>query len=570
MRYFQHMSFRIKVIIVVLAAGLLVMLPSLVHAGLGSDRPTITYTGDATVGFDHVAFNSFINVPDVGDERNFLHARQNIATGNFLDPVENLKSGDEILVRVYVDNNADPNHNADGSGVAKNARVRVELPSSLAQSQLVKGFVSADNAQPQIIQDDLTLTSMAPMNLEYETGSARLKTNFQDRAIGDEVISTGVLVGDDNLSGNQKGGLSNTSLVTFKLKVISPVYAASNQVKLFGAANYSSSLTTHSGDKVEFIIGVKDTGTTNIEDVVLGDRLPTGLKYIPNTTEWISGYTNNIWTLVSPDNWMAGGLNVRSYSPGGATFLRFAAQVDDSALKCGTTDTVNTSFAKAKDQAVVSATSNVAITKDCAPVPTPPPITLPVAPPAPTPPPVVPPVQPVPTPPAPSPAPTRTPPAVDVTFTCSRFALSCDATRTVKVTEFETTVTNGAIFKQVVINWGDGSANLTTNNVLEQAHQYGANGKYTITVTAFFIVNNQEVSSTSPACTTTAEFIAAPAAPTPPPVTPKAENPAAASAVSNTTALPNTGAGDIITLFVGTVIASVVVCRLYLARRLAR
>ena len=52
MRFFQHLSFRIKIIIAVLASGLLVMVPSLVHAGLGSDRPTITYTGDATVGLD--------------------------------------------------------------------------------------------------------------------------------------------------------------------------------------------------------------------------------------------------------------------------------------------------------------------------------------------------------------------------------------------------------------------------------------------------------------------------------------------------------------------------------------
>ena len=144
---------------------------------------------DKVIGDVHgglTAFKQWIKTLRPGD--------RGFCVGDLVDRGE--KGGSVGVIEAIIDNNADPNHNADGSGVAKNARVRVELPSSLAQSQLVKGFVSADNAQPQIIQDDLTLTSMAPMNLEYETGSARLKTNFQDRAIGDEVVSTGVLVGD--------------------------------------------------------------------------------------------------------------------------------------------------------------------------------------------------------------------------------------------------------------------------------------------------------------------------------------------------------------------------------------
>jgi hypothetical protein len=141
-------------------------------------------------------------------------------------------------------------------------------------------------------------------------------------------------------------------------------------------------------------------------------------------------------------------------------------------------------------------------------------------------------------------------------------AYSCDLlhvvadnqTRKVTIDTFNTTVKNGATFKQAVIDWGEtGQQALTTNSVMGQTHQYAADGTYTITANAQFNLPDGSVAiATSEQCKQTVTFSTT----TTPPVTPPK--------------LPDTGAGDVIAIVAGAIAAGTIGARLFLSRKLAR
>src|SRR4051812_11815418 len=95
------------------------LLASIVMIGVASsayafspDRPTYTVDHPA----DHVVFNSITDNPREGDERNFFSAKDasDTSAGGFTHLVT-LHDGQELLFRVYVNNN--DNQNANGSGL---------------------------------------------------------------------------------------------------------------------------------------------------------------------------------------------------------------------------------------------------------------------------------------------------------------------------------------------------------------------------------------------------------------------------------------------------------------------
>ncbi|MEK7599713.1 MAG: hypothetical protein AAB462_01620 [Patescibacteria group bacterium] len=150
-------------------------------------------------------------------------------------------------------------------------------------------------------------------------------------------------------------------------------------------------------------------------------------------------------------------------------------------------------------------------------------------------------------------------PPVTPAYTCDAFNIVADVNRNVKASEFRTTATNGAVFKNAVINWGDNSPELTTNNVVGQSHQYKADGTYTITTTAYFTVDGKVVSAGGPQCAKQVTFTSGKPPVVTPPTTP-----------GTPTTLVNTGAGSVAAIFAAATAAGAVAYRTVLARRLTR
>lgn len=507
-------STRSKVALAAVLAVVAVAVPAVTMAGLGSERPTKAYT-EGMQGFDHVTFNSFTGVPGIGDERDFFTGMVGTDKPNFYDPMNDVRSGDELLVRVYVHNNADSSNNADGSGVAKNTKVRVALPTGMNQNQTASAFISADNAQPQIIEDTLSMTASSPVALQYVPGSANIKslTGSLNAPLSDDIVKDGVVIGSEALNGDYKGCFEYVASVTFKVKVTAPAYTLKKNVKINGAADtaYGKEATAKAGDKVDFMLSFKNQGTTDLNTVVLGDRLPVGLTYVPGTTEWLSVHTGQKWTKITNDDWMKGGINVGTYVPTATAFVRFSATVDDaSKLQCGLNQIVNHGFAKPEGQATIQDSATVKVTKECetaAPV-----------------------------------------------YSCGMLEVDKGEDRKVTVKNLTHVAKDGATFKHVVLNWGDGTEVLTTNPA-GQTHTYAADGNYTVRATVHFDVNGQDVTAgESAACARIVSFT----------------TPAATPQVPAETELPVVGAGSVTSIFALAAVAGTILYRLFLGRRLAR
>lgn len=72
--------------------------------------------------------------------------------------------------------------------------------------------------------------------------------------------------------------------------------------------------------------------------------------------------------------------------------------------------------------------------------------------------------------------------------------------RSVTVDTFSTSQSNGATFKNAVIDWGDGTSSAPTASPVGLTHSYGADGTYTIKATAHFDVNGTDATATGPNC----------------------------------------------------------------------
>jgi hypothetical protein len=157
----------------------------------------------------------------------------------------------------------------------------------------------------------------------------------------------------------------------------------------------------------------------------------------------------------------------------------------------------------------------------------------------------------------------ETPPPAQPTFACTDLEISAsNENRSVRITVFTTTATNGATFKNAVVDWGDTSDKLTTSNVVGQTHSYDKAGTFTISAVAHFDVNGQDMTSDGPACAKTVTFSEKQS--TPPTVTTSSTP----SAPSSPTTLVNTGPGQVVAPLIGATLLGTFGYRRYLLSRL--
>lgn len=138
------------------------------------DRQSWDWNVDKEGPTEYPVLNSYFNTPYYGDERSFLDAapfadadREN----SFRDVTPVSAFGDRVIVRMYVINDA--NENVQPPLIAKDARVRMAVPSGRAPSLRVRGYISASNAVPPMVEDTADFVSDTPFRLEYVAGSAK-------------------------------------------------------------------------------------------------------------------------------------------------------------------------------------------------------------------------------------------------------------------------------------------------------------------------------------------------------------------------------------------------------------
>lgn len=171
-------------------------------------------------GLDHPGFNVFTGVPDVGNEADFVRGRVTGTTNDFTDPVSaNCSNGTQFSVRVYVHNGANQTLNNGGNGpaVAKNTKVKVDVPSST--SSQIRGTISASNAAS--VSDTLSVICNGKvMEMSYVAGSAvQQKMDGTTAALSDSIVTTGAPIGTNGPDGNMWGCFAQRVVVYLKVQV---------------------------------------------------------------------------------------------------------------------------------------------------------------------------------------------------------------------------------------------------------------------------------------------------------------------------------------------------------------
>jgi uncharacterized repeat protein (TIGR01451 family) len=547
---------RPKTIAASLLVSLAIVVPVAVYAGFGPSRPTYDWNKyNASVSctdpsnaygrcgsMNGPVFDSFINTPSYGDEENFnriapVVAGQSPVDANFSE-TNTATPGQEYWVRTFVHNDANQNLNClpahdsqslndctqidPGSpSIATGTNVRVAIAPGTANGVDVMSYISAANSNPGTVYDSSTLTNPnQAFSVSYVNGSAVIynSAHTSGLALPDAIASsTGTPIGYQNMDGVLPGCFNFSAYVYVKVQVQSPALKVVKQVRANSTAAWSSSINANKGDQVQWKITFQDTGNSVDNNLTIRDPLPKDLSMVPGSVKWYDNANNG--TVQSDTALSAGGVNFGNYAPSPSGIngeVVFNTNISSNPSACTIT---NVGYGRATNVPETSSTATVNINNCNTPPPPPPP----------------------PTP----------------TYSCDLLNVSKNG-QTVTITDFNHTQTNGATFKDAVIDWGDNSQDLTTNNVIGQTHQYTGNGPFNISAVASFTVNGQTKTPDNNKCLATVSFTSTPTppAPTPTPTTP--------------TALVNTGPGSFVAIFAGTTIFGAIAHRLFSGRRANR
>ncbi len=437
-------------------------------AGFGPNRTTRAWTPQEN-GFDHVTFNSFTGVPNgIGDERDFLRGVQVGRDSVWSDPVNNVSNNAEVEMKIYIHNNADAALNSvpDGQGgfkgIARNVTVRAALPTGMAQSQQVTSYIKADNAQPGEIFDTLDMTGANSgfFELAYVPGSAKLHNGSQVSALSDSLVTSGVNIG------NQNGCFEFVREVTFRVKVKMPSYATQKTVRNNGedSSKWREVANTKIGEKVDWRIWFKNSGTSQLNAVKVVDNLPPHVTVVPGSVKLYNGNYPNGFTY--PDsaiqnNGTQVNVDIGAYAPDGDAYVVFTTVINnDEAIACGIQQLANVAYTTPQGLGALndSARVNVVNDKECK---------------------------------GPS-------------YICESATVDIVKGRKVHTT-VKAPVSGNAKVKTVTYNYGDGSTAKVTDKLADD-YEYKNDGTYKITTTVTFTVDGTDKAVTSDNCAKVVSF----------------------------------------------------------------
>lgn len=337
----------------------------------GPNRPTYTWDHPA----DHVTFNSITDNPAYGDERNFVRIKEASApSSTFTDNIQ-IQPGHEYELYVYYHNNAntilnDAAHNF--AGVAKDTKLRMEMPAIVKAGQTadINGYISASNATPGTVYDFASVKTNTDVALRYVANSAVVSSfgAVNGQKLPASVMTTGAALGYDSLNGVLPGCNQFAGYVKLRIVADVPNFEVQKTVSKAGQGQYSESVNVNPGEKVDYKIMYKNTGTVTQNDVVIKDTLPAGMTFVPGSVFMSNANTNSQWKKIDGDNVVKGGINVGAYLPNGNVYVKFTAIAEGA---CGTTTLINSASANT-DNGSKSDTANVVVTKVCQPGEVPP------------------------------------------------------------------------------------------------------------------------------------------------------------------------------------------------------
>jgi uncharacterized repeat protein (TIGR01451 family) len=491
-----------------------VLLGATVATGAWSpERPTYTIQNPAP----HVTFDSITDNPNYGDERTFFDAKpaSDTSLGGFNDK-NTVTDGQEMLLRIYVHNNAADNLNESGKGIAHDAKARIWLPEVTADTMRANAYISASNAAPVEVADTTDLIGGDKFNVAYVPGSATMYTNAVPAGykLSDTIVGNGAPIGYTGPNGDIPGCFKYTGIITIKVKVKmeTPDFTVEKTVskdKKTDADKYSwgKSINASPKEVVAYQLRFSNVGNTQLDGAILRDQLPKGFNIVPGTTVAKYGTDAGVEPVGNDAIVSNGGIDIGSYAPeSGAVVMFKATAPNEDELNCGVNTLVNIAEARVDGQFTTDS-ANVVIDKTCE--------------------------------------------NASPSYSCDLLELNVIDTKKVKFS-VTTSQADGAEFKDVTFTFGDNTATAVTSEKTAE-HQYDQDGTYVITAVPSFMVDGKLVTAESQACIKQITF--------------KNDEPVVPSTPDTpATMLPNTGAGELLGLFMGVSVAGALAYRFWIIR----
>ncbi|MBR3320014.1 DUF11 domain-containing protein [Candidatus Saccharibacteria bacterium] len=283
---------------------------------------------------DKIVLNSIADNPDL-NELYFVQARAADAKNVWNAEDIEVANGKEYVVRLYVHNN-----NPRGTEmVAKDVFANVNVPTESGKSITVTGTVSASNATPSKVWDEVVFKSSTnTFHLEYVKGSALIenKGKVSGTTLSDNLVMGGTTIGYDALNGEIPGCFGYASIVTFRVKAVYDYdFSVSKLVRLAGETEWKKQVYAKPGDTVEYKITYKNTSDSREEDVVIFDKLGSNQTYIAGSTKLYNSNYKEGLALKSDGLTTTEGINIGAYDPGAAAVVTFSVKMKDDNLGCG-------------------------------------------------------------------------------------------------------------------------------------------------------------------------------------------------------------------------------------------
>lgn len=349
-----------KMIAAIIMIASSIIIPTVAFAW-GPSRETFTTAKPA----DYVTFNSIVDNPVHGDERNFMQVKASESSDSTYADSISLTPGKKYTVFMYYHNNAASNLNLTANGSYAKAQIPAVVSKSSSSTKAV-GYIGADNAKPTQVWDDIAFSNSTSgdIALRMVPGSAQIHNNGKTNGskLSDSIITNGVSLGYDSLDGKIPGCNQYAGYVTFELVADQPNFTISQKTRLKGSADWSESINAKSGDHVEFQIEYKNTGTTEQSNVVLKDSMPAELSYVKGST-YLKNASNPNPKNVSDNLVAESGLNIGYYTAGSNAFLKYEAIVSND-IKCGS-DTVVNKISAETNNGTKSDSATIVTTKTC-------------------------------------------------------------------------------------------------------------------------------------------------------------------------------------------------------------
>jgi len=312
----------------------------------------ICETGEKSV-LHNVAYAGPSTLPEKNDDADVLTCRPGKPSFSIEKKVKIAGTDDQFAENVY----AKPGTLLEFAVAVKNTG-DIQLKNMIVTDALPKGLTYKANTtrlvtsrgvnktlpdSPSLFFKGVTLSVMEPQETAFLIFQAYLpKADSNDVAVKECTTGKTKLV---NIAKAKPAGLNtkqdDASAETCKEVEKKPNFELQKDVRKKGETNWKQDVTVKYGDSVEYRIVVKNTGETDLKDVVVKDARPTGVNYVNGTLK-VNGQASN-------GDLFGAGVTIPEIKLGQSAEITFEAKVEEnSSDDCKSADFKNIASATPK------------------------------------------------------------------------------------------------------------------------------------------------------------------------------------------------------------------------------